>query len=107
MKLSDVLVGTAALVILRLFVAKRGLRASLRSSTIAAVVGAVVYPLVVYVSTGLVAATKFPNKDGWPSVEFGFARFGRSAPADSVPPGVMLGILVMTCADLLKQRSKS
>jgi len=103
---SDLLVGAAILIVLRLFLSKRGMRATVRSSLIAVAVGAVAYPLLVYVSSGFAAAVTFPNEHGWPSVEYGLARYGRSNLTDSVPRGAVMGIFAMVCIDLSKRRAK-
>jgi hypothetical protein len=96
------LVGTALLVVLRIALSKPGVAASFRSSLVAAGIGAVAYPLALYACTGIAAAMKFPDKQGWPSFGFGLDRFGHASPADSVPRGVETGVFVMACCDLAR-----
>lgn len=104
--LSEMLMAIGLLVVVRLVLSQRRVVASLRSSLLAAMIGSVVYPLLVYASTGMVAATSFSDKQGRPAFGFGFDNFGRSSPADSIPRGALTGVFVLACCDLARRRTR-
>jgi hypothetical protein len=100
------LLGVALLVAIRLVLSRRGIRASLRSSLVAAAVGSVAYPLLVCTFMGIGGAMAVRDQHRWYRFKFAFSTYAEAAPSDSIPRGAVMGVFVLACHDLLRQRTK-
>ncbi len=101
------LFGLVFLGVIRLLFAKRGVLVSIRSSFAAAVVGSVVYPLLLCTFMGLAGAQALRDDYGWSRFKHTFATYAQAAPTDSIPRGAVMGVFLLVCGDLVRRMSAS